>query len=69
MCAADVWRMQSWLAGGGFLGMGARLHAIPWGVWTLDTDGEHFRVDITAQQLQDDPGFDRDHWPSMADAT
>lgn len=57
------------LSEGGFLGMGATLHAIPWDALTLDTDGECFRVDITAQQLKDGPGFDRDHWPSMADAT
>ena len=57
------------LSEGGFLGMGTTLHAIPWSALTLDTDEECFRVDITAQQLKDDPGFDRDHWPSMADAT
>ncbi|SEK07379.1 PRC-barrel domain-containing protein [Paraburkholderia diazotrophica] len=53
---------------GGFLGMGKTLHAIPWSALTLDTDEKCFRVDITAQQLKDDPGFDPDHWPSMADA-
>jgi hypothetical protein len=36
---------------------------------TLDTDEKCFRIDITAQQLKDDPGFDKDHGPSMADAT
>jgi hypothetical protein len=24
-------------------------------------------VDIPAQRLKDEPGFDKDHWPSMAD--
>ncbi len=57
------------LSEGGFLGMGTTLHAIPWSALTLDTDEKCFRVDITAQQLKDDPGFDKDHWPSMADAT
>lgn len=56
------------LAEGGFLGMGATLHAIPWNALTLDTDQKCFRVDITAQRLKDDPGFDKDHWPRMADA-
>ncbi len=55
------------LSEGGFLGMGTTLHAIPWSALTLDTDEQCFRVDITAQQLKDDPGFDRDHWPAMAD--
>lgn len=27
-----------------------------------------FVVDSTAQRLKDDPGFDKDHWPTMADA-
>jgi hypothetical protein len=35
---------------------------------TLDTDQKCFHVDITAQRLKDDPGFDKDHWPTMADA-
>ena len=26
-------------------------------------------VDISAQMLKDEPGFDKDHWPSMADPT
>jgi sporulation protein YlmC with PRC-barrel domain len=53
---------------GGFLGMGSTLHAIPWSALTLDTDEKCFHVDITAQRLKDDPGFDKDHWPTMADA-
>ncbi|MFM0571263.1 PRC-barrel domain-containing protein [Paraburkholderia caledonica] len=57
------------LSEGGFLGMGANLHAIPWSALTLDTDQKCFFVDITAQRLKDDPGFDPDHWPAMADST
>src|SRR5579864_6021132 len=56
------------LSEGGFLGMGSNLHAIPWSALTLDTDKKCFYVDISAQRLKDDPGFDKDHWPSMADA-
>ncbi|CAB3807190.1 PRC-barrel domain-containing protein [Pararobbsia alpina] len=56
------------LSAGGFLGMGADLHAIPWSALTLDTDQKCFFVDIPAQRLKDDPGFDKDHWPTMADA-
>jgi sporulation protein YlmC with PRC-barrel domain len=56
------------LSEGGFLGMGTALHAMPWSALTLDTDEKCFRVDITAQQLKDEPGFDKEHWPSMADA-
>ena len=55
------------LSEGGFLGMGSNLHAIPWSALTLDTDEKCFHVDIPAQRLKDDPGFDKDHWPMMAD--
>jgi sporulation protein YlmC with PRC-barrel domain len=55
------------LSEGGFLGMGSNLHAIPWSALTLDTDDKRFVVDISAQRLKDDPGFDKDHWPTMAD--
>lgn len=57
------------LSEGGFLGMGTTLHAIPWNALTLDTDEKCFRVDIAAQKIKDEPGFDKDHWPSMADVT
>lgn len=56
------------LSEGGFLGMGTTLHAMPWSALTLDTDEKCFRVDITAQQLKDEPGFDKEQWPPMADA-
>jgi sporulation protein YlmC with PRC-barrel domain len=57
------------LSSGGFLGMGDTLHAIPWSALTMDTDEKCFRVDISAQRIKDDPGFDKDHWPAMADTT
>jgi sporulation protein YlmC with PRC-barrel domain len=56
------------LASGGFLGIGDTLHAIPWNALTLDTDAKCFRVDITAERIKIDPGFDKDHWPAMAEA-
>ena len=59
------------LSEGGFLGMGPKLHAIPWSALTLDTAEKCFYVDISAERLKDDLGFDKDHWhhwPSMADA-
>jgi sporulation protein YlmC with PRC-barrel domain len=56
------------LAERGFLGMGNNLHAIPWSALTLDTDDKCFVVDIAAQRIKDEQGFDEDHWPTMADA-
>ena len=37
---------------GGFLGMGAEEHSIPWGKLTYDTNLGGFRTDITSEQLQ-----------------
>lgn len=57
------------LSEGGFLGMGTSLHAIPWNALTLDTSAKCFRVNLPGQRITQDPGFDKDHWPAMADAT
>jgi len=55
------------LSFGGFLGMGDKLFAIPWSVLTLDADNHNFILDVPKQYLQDAPGFDKDHWPTMGD--
>jgi sporulation protein YlmC with PRC-barrel domain len=53
------------LSFGGFLGMGNKLFAMPWSAVTLK--GERFLLDVRKELLESAPGFDRDHWPSMAD--
>ncbi len=55
------------LSFGGILGMGDKLFAIPWGALTLDADRKCFVLDVPKDRLQNAPGFDKDHWPSMAD--
>src|ERR1700756_356005 len=55
------------LSFGGFLGMGDKLFAIPWSALTLDTDNKCFILDVSKDKLDALPGFDKDHWPSMAD--
>ena len=57
------------LSYGGFLGMGDRLFAVPWRALTLDTANKRFTLSATKEQLKNAPGFDKDHWPSMADTT
>ena len=57
------------LSFGGFLGMGDKLFAIPWSALTLDTDNKCFVLDVPKERLENAPGFDKDHWPSMADPT
>ena len=55
------------LAAGGFLGIGEKYFAIPWRALTLDTDRKCFILDIDKERLENAPGFEKDHWPSMAD--
>lgn len=55
------------LSFGGFLGMGEKLFAIPWSALTLDTHAKSFMLDVSKEKLERAPGFDKDHWPSMAD--
>ncbi|SEJ07843.1 PRC-barrel domain-containing protein [Paraburkholderia diazotrophica] len=57
------------LSSGGFLGIGDKLLAIPWSALTLDADRECFLLDMPTESVKNAPGFDKDHWPSMADAT
>lgn len=55
------------LSSGGMLGIGDKLFAIPWGALTMDADRHCFLLDIDKERLKNAPGFDKDHWPSMAD--
>src|SRR5437762_11763260 len=52
---------------GGVLGIGDKLFAIPWQALTLDTENKCFRMDISKELLKEAPGFDKDHWPTMAE--
>ncbi|HUJ00718.1 MAG TPA: PRC-barrel domain-containing protein [Usitatibacter sp.] len=52
---------------GGFLGMGDRLFAIPWNALTLEANRHCFVLDADRERFQKAPGFDKAHWPSMAD--
>lgn len=56
------------LSFGGILGMGEKLFAIPWEALILDADEKQFVLDVDKDQLQDAPGFDKDHWPAMSDS-
>ena len=55
------------LSTGGFLGLGDKLFAIPWGALTMDPENKRFILDADKERLEQAPGFDKDHWPSMAD--
>lgn len=57
------------LASGGFLGIGDRLFAVPWKALKQDKENNRFMLDVDVERLKNAPGFDKDHWPNMADAT
>ena len=57
------------LSYGGFLGMGEKLFAVPWHALKLDTDNKRYVLNIDSAKLDSAPGFDKDHWPNMADET
>jgi sporulation protein YlmC with PRC-barrel domain len=54
---------------GGFLGIGEKYFAVPWHAFTMDTDNHRFILDVDKERLKNAPGFDKDHWPSMAEQT
>ncbi len=53
---------------GGFLGVGDKLFAVPWHALTIKgTDKEQYLViNATKDRLKEAPGFDKNHWPDMA---
>lgn len=55
------------LSFGGFLGIHNKLFAIPWPALTLDAVHKRFVLDVAKERLEGAPGFDKAHWPSMAD--
>lgn len=57
------------LSYGGFLGMGDKLFALPWNVFSYDAYDDCFKIPLDKEKLKNSPGFDKDHWPDMSSAT
>jgi len=57
------------LDSGSFLGMGGKLFALPWHSIHFDKEEKCFILNIDKDRLKNAPGFDKDHWPDMADRT
>lgn len=55
------------LSFGGFLGLGEKLFAVPWAALSLEESNKCFILSVEAERLKQAPGFDKDHWPNMAD--
>lgn len=57
------------LSFGGFLGMGDKLFALPWSMFSYNTKEDCFIISVDKEKLKKSPGFDKDHWPDMSSAT
>ena len=57
------------LSFGGFLGLGDKLFAVPWVSLSYDRDRDAFMIKADKELLENAPGFDKDKWPNMSDAT
>lgn len=55
------------LSFGGFLGMGEKLFALPWNAITHDPNEDYFILNRSKESLKNAPGFNKEHWPDMAD--
>lgn len=55
------------LSFGGFLGLGDKLFAVPWHSLALDVENKWFVLNVDKERLRRAPGFDNEHWPTMAD--
>ncbi len=55
------------LSFGGVLGIGNKLFAIPWDSFEIDSVNKRVVLDTPKERLESAPGFDKDHWPNMAD--
>jgi sporulation protein YlmC with PRC-barrel domain len=55
------------LSFGGLLGINDKLFAVPWNSLALDVDNKWFVLNVDKERLKKAPGFDKHHWPAMAD--
>jgi sporulation protein YlmC with PRC-barrel domain len=57
------------LSFGSHLGLGGKLFAIPWSSLRWDERQERLLLDVEKYRLDEAPGFDKDNWPDMAEAS
>lgn len=56
------------MTAGGFLGVGEKYFAIPWGMVEVDTENHQVVIDLDKETIGNAPGFDKDNWPKANDA-
>ncbi|MCY2958957.1 MAG: PRC-barrel domain-containing protein [Planctomycetota bacterium] len=58
------------LSFGGFLGMGSKLFAMPWGAFDFSVTENKLILNVDKEKLKSAPGFDpAGKWPDFADRT
>ena len=57
------------LSVGGIAGIGERMFAVPWSAFTIDPVAGTLSVGFVRADLDGREGFDKDAWPTAADAT
>jgi len=58
------------LSFGGFMGMGNKLFALPWGAFEFAITENKLILNVDKEKLKAAPGFDQDaKWPDFADRT
>jgi uncharacterized protein YrrD len=56
------------LSFGGFLGMGTKLFAMPWGAFEFSSTEDKLVLNVDKEKLKSAPGFEKDaKWPDFAD--
>lgn len=51
---------------GGVMGVGSKYFAVPWKSLQNTSDAKNYALNIDRDALKSAPGFDKDHWPDMA---
>ena len=55
------------LSFGGFLGMGEKLYAVPWKALHYNKDLHVYVLNLTQDQIERAPGFEKETWPEFTD--
>ncbi len=55
------------LSFGGFLGMGEKLYAVPWKALHYDNELHVYVLNLTKEQIERAPGFEKETWPEFTD--
>lgn len=52
---------------GGLFGLGNKLFAMPWNLFTYDVKEGNYTIKLDKERLKNSPGFDKDNWPNFSE--